>query len=171
MVCCRSRSGLSVSHPETSPGYSPGGSLPCFHVSRRVSRQAGSCVTRLGLLGRRAPTLGMPKERGRCCPALARWMVCSYAWAQARLRTFESTPGTGHTREANLPGPDRRPETPSRGRAGWARCHKGTYASATLEAYACTAHNHDNTARVWCYVWELQSGCRPYLQRCASNGR
>jgi hypothetical protein len=85
-------------YTETSPG------AKAAEVPRLAStfpapphrRRSGSCVARLGLLGRRAPTLGIPKERGRGCPALARWMVCSCAWAQARLPTFPVplVPGT-----------------------------------------------------------------------------
>ena len=53
-------------------------------------------MARRGLLGRRAPTPGIPKERGRGCPALARWMVNSYAAQPSRLRTFPvpRVPGT-----------------------------------------------------------------------------
>src|ERR1051326_8650195 len=43
----------------------------------------------------------------------------------------------GHTRDGDLLGPGRRPETPSRGRAGL-RHHRGTDASAATPAFSRT---------------------------------
>src|SRR5262249_5505292 len=71
-----------------------------------------------------------------------------------------STPGTRHTRECNLLDPDRRPETPNRGRAG-PRCHRGSHASVATAAWAHIGRSHDRTAIAWCCAWELRSGCRP----------
>ena len=74
----------------------------------------------------------------------------------------------GHTREEDLVDPGRRPETPSRGRAGLRR-HRDTGASAATTAWERTGRSHDRTARVWCCAWKLPPGCRPCLQRCVSR--
>ncbi len=60
--------------PESSPGYSTGGSERSFHASSLppLRRKIGSGVGSLRLWGRRAPALEMPKLRGKTCPSFAR---------------------------------------------------------------------------------------------------
>src|SRR6266851_489059 len=77
---------------------------------------------------------------------------------------------TGHKRVEHLLLRDKRPKTLNRGRAGWDRCHRHTGASAAKAAWGRTLRSHDKIATIWWYAWELRSGCRPYLQRCASDG-
>jgi hypothetical protein len=50
-------------------------SLRCFHVSRRISGQAGSCVARLGLVGRRTLSSGI-RDTARHRRPRIRALVC-----------------------------------------------------------------------------------------------
>ena len=45
--------------------------------------------------------------------------------------------------------------------------HRDRCASAARAAFSPSCRSHDTIGRAGCCVWELRSGCRPYLQRCA----
>src|SRR5205809_317534 len=85
-------------------------------------------------------------------------------------RHLPSRVGTGHTRGWDLLDPDRRPETPHIGCAAPVPRHRRTDAAAATTAFSPFGRSHGKTARVWFGAWRLRSGCRPYLQRCVSNG-
>ena len=145
-------------------------SLLCFHVSRCCSGQAGSCVARLGLLGRRTSRSGDTKGARHVLPrtcALQCLLVCVGAGRAPDLPNRRRTAG-GHTREENRADPDRQPKTPSRGRVG-PRYHRDTHANAATTAWVSIGRSHDKTGRVWCCAWRLRPGGRPSLQRCVST--
>ena len=107
--------------------------------------------------------------RGRGCLARARWIRCSYA-ARRRGSAPEEYPGTGHTREEDLPGPERWPGTPKRGHAGRPNATGAVTPALPQGLRDKLTCLHGRTAKVWCCEWRLQSGCRPSLQRCVSTG-
>ena len=120
--------------------------------------EAGSCVARRGLLGRRALACGVPTVRGRVCPS-SRVGWCTRMLPAGRAPDLPNTRRTaGHTREEDLPDRDRRPETPSRGRAGSAQSHRDTRASAATTASAQTDRSHDRTATAWCAGGNFHQG-------------
>src|SRR5260221_10100772 len=78
---------------------------------------------------------------------------------------------TGHTRGWGLLDRDRRPETPSTGRAAPARCRTGTDEAAAKAVFSYIAHSHGNIGTASWNVWGSRAGCRPCLQRCVSTFR
>src|ERR1051326_4453657 len=120
---------------------SPGSSAGAFLALLLRFQLPPTCGERL--LCHSARTFGQTRVslRGyRSCEAGAashlRVGYCARMLPAGRAPDLPSTPGTGHTREADLLVPDRRPETRSTGHAGWVRCHRDTRASISAAGQA-----------------------------------
>src|ERR1051326_9159710 len=155
---------------ETSPGSSAGAFLALLPRFQRPPTCGGAALVWLRE-DFSADALGL---RGyRSCEAEAaphlRVGVCARMLPAGRAPDLPSPPGTGHTREADLLDPDRRPETRSTGHAGWVRCHRDTGASAATRVSSRAGRSHDRTGRVWRVRRNFDQGAARARPRCVST--